>query len=214
MVGVAAETLDALMRANTRTGISQADIIIHVPLDDYGSLDWRKSAELIKEGYDAAESMRDSLLPLAIGEAEYARWKAQRLTRRRIALPSPAFVRVDGFSDSDARRLTQVLARHVGGAFNVDAIESDLTALSGLDRYESITWRIIDNAGGESGLLVEARAKPNSPPILMLALNLENTTSQDFRVTFTSTISGLRPRRIRLRTPHRRDGRIGSEHRG
>ena len=164
MVGVAAETLDALMRANTRTGISQADIIIHVPLDDYGSLDWRKSAELIKEGYDAAESMRDSLLPLAIGEAEYARWKAQRLTRRRIALPSPAFVRVDGFSDSDARRLTQVLARHVGGAFNVDAIESDLTALSGLDRYESITWRIIDNAGGESGLLWRPVPSRTAPP--------------------------------------------------
>ncbi len=190
MVGLAGETLDALMRANTRTGISQADVIINVPLEDYGSLDWRKSAELIQEGYDAAESMRDSLLPLAVGEAEYARWKAQRLTRRRIALPAPSFVRVDGFSDSDARRLTDVLARHVGAAFNMDGIEADLTALSGLDRYESLTWRIVGNAGGESGLLVEAHAKPNSPPILMLGFNLENTTSQDFRVTFTTRYLG------------------------
>jgi NTE family protein len=186
MVGLAGETLDALMRANTRTAISQADVIINVPLDDYGSLDWRKSGALIQEGYDAAESMRDSLLPLAVGEAEYARWKAQRMTRRRIALPPPAFVRVDGFSDSDARRLTEVLERYVGAAFNVAGIESDLTALSALDRYESITWSIVANAGGESGLLVEAHAKPNSPPILMLGLNLENTTSQDFRVTFTT----------------------------
>ena len=186
MVGLAGETLDALMRANTRTGIRQADIIINVPLENYGSLDWRKSAALIQEGYNAAESMRDSLLPLAVGEADYARWKAQRIARRRTVLPPPAFVRVDGFSGSDARRLSAVLARHVGTAFDVEGVERDLTALSGLDRYESISWRIVGDPAGESGLLVEAHAKPNSPPILMVGLNLENTTSQDFRVTFTT----------------------------
>ena len=190
LLGLAGETLDAMMRANTKAGIKQADIIINVPLAAYGSLDWRKSDALIAEGYKAAESMRDSLLPLAVSEAEYARWKAGRQARRRTALPVPAFVRVDGFSARDQQRLGSLLTRHVGVAFNIGAIETDLTALSGLERYETITWRIVGNAAGENGLLVEARVKPYGPPFLMVGLNLENTTSQDFRLTLTARYLG------------------------
>ena len=86
--------------------------------------------------------------------------------------------------------MSTLLARHVGVAFNVDAVQTDLTNLSGLDRYETITWRIVSNQAGENGLLVEAHPKPYGPPFLMLGLNLENTTSQDFRVTFTGRYLG------------------------
>jgi NTE family protein len=190
MMGLASDSLDAMMRANTKALIKQADIIINVPLEGYGSLDWRRSAELIEEGYRAAEAMREALLPLAISEAEYAQWTTARQARRRTALPVPAFTRVEGFSSSDERRLSTLLARHVGVAFDVDAVQTDLTNLSGLDRYETITWRIVSNQAGENGLLVEAHPKPYGPPFLMLGLNLENTTSQDFRVTFTGRYLG------------------------
>jgi NTE family protein len=186
MLGLAGGTLDAMMRASTRASIKQADIILNVPLADYGSLDWRRSSELIEEGYKAAEAMRDQLLPLAVSEEEYARWKAGRQARRRTALPVPTFVRAEGFSSSDERRLKDALvARHVGVPFNLDSIQTDLTELSGLDRYESITWSISTDATGATGLLVDAHPKPYGPPFLMLGFNLENTTSQDFRVTFT-----------------------------
>ncbi len=97
---------------------------------------------------------------------------------------------MEGFSSSDERRLSALLARHVGVAFDVNAVQTDLTNLSGLDRYETLTWRIVSNQAGENGLLVEAHAKPYGPPFLMLGLNLENTTSQDFRITFTGRYLG------------------------
>ncbi len=185
LFALAGATLDAMMRANTKVGIREADIIITVPLKDYGSLDWRRSADLIAEGYKAAESMRDSLLPLAVSEAEYTQWQAARRARRRSTLPVPAFARVEGFSSSDERYLTDLLARHIGVAFSVEDFQTDLAVLAGLDRYEAINWRIVTNAAGENGLLVNARPKPYGPPFLMLGLNLENTTSQDFRLALT-----------------------------
>ena len=78
-----------------------------------------------------------------------------------------------------------LLARHIGADFNAETFQTDIAVLSGLDRYETITWRFVKNAAGENGVLVQARPKPYGPPFMMLGLNLENTTSEDFRVTFT-----------------------------
>jgi NTE family protein len=185
MFALAGATLDAMMRANTKVAIKDADVIINVPLASFGSLDWRRSPALIDEGYKAAEAMRDVLLPLAVSEAEYARWTAGRAARRKTALPAPAFARVEGFGASDERHLTALLASHIGVPFSIERFEIDLAQLSGLDRYETVTWRIVNNAAGENGVLVVGRPKPYGPPFLMLGLNLENTTSEDFRVTLT-----------------------------
>ena len=106
LFAVGGASLDAMMRANTKLTIRQADIIIDVPLAEFGSLDWRRSKELIDEGYKAAEAMRDRLLPLAISADEYTKWQAARIGRRRTTLPAPSFSRVEGFSSSDERQLT------------------------------------------------------------------------------------------------------------
>jgi NTE family protein len=209
LFALAGATLDAMMRANTKEAIKSADIIINVPLGAYGSLAWRRSAELIEEGYKAAESMRDRLLPLAVSEAEYTRWAAAREARRRSTLPVPAFARLEGFSTSDEHHLSDLLARHIGVALNVERFEHDLAVVSGLDRYETVTWRIVDNPAGQSGLLVVGRPKPYGPPFLMLGLNLENTTSQDFRMTLTGRYLGYDI--VGSGSELRVDGTVGSD---
>jgi NTE family protein len=191
MLGLAGATLDAMMRASTLRAIKEADVVIDVPLQEYGSLDWRRSADLIAEGYKAAEAMRDRLLPFAVSESEYAAWVAARQARRRLQVPVPAFVTSQGFAGNDERRLTELLAPHVGVPLDVEALEYRLSELSGLDRYETIGWRFIANADGDQGLLIQARPKPYAPPFMMLGLNLENTTSDDFRITLTARYLGF-----------------------
>jgi NTE family protein len=185
LLSVATATLDSMARASSRRAIASADVVINVPLRDYGALDWRRSTELIQEGYKAAEAMRDALLPLAVSEEEYARWTQRRQGRRRTQLPAPAFTQVEGFAADDARRLETLLPRYVGAAVNVEDLERDLAPLSGLDRYQTVTWRLTRNAAGQSGLVIAAVQKPYAPPFMMLGLNLENTTSNDFRIAVT-----------------------------
>jgi NTE family protein len=185
MFGVAGNTLDAMMRASTRRALTSADLVINVPVQEFGSLDWRRYADLIAEGYRAAESMRDQLLPLAVSEAEFDAWRRFRQGRRRTELPVPTFVRADGFGASDTTRLNTLLARHVGVPMDIDAVESDIAFVAGLDRYETVTWRMIQDPVAGYGLRVLGRLKPYAPPFLMLGVNLENTTSSDFRITAT-----------------------------
>ena len=130
--------------------------------------------------------MRAQLLPLAVSEAEFEEWRRGRQARRRTELPPPAFIEADGFATSDTKRLDTLLARHVGVPLDIDALEADLAVVAGLDRYETVTWRMIRDVERGYGLRVHGRTKTYAPPFMMLGINLENTTSSDFRITTTA----------------------------
>ena len=185
LFGIAGETIDAMMRASTRRALGAADVVINVPLSEYGSLDWRRADALIEEGYRAAESMRDQLLPLAISESDYDTWRRARQARRRTDLPAPTFVQLEGFATGDAKRLNVLLAPHVGVPLDPTSVEHDIGLIMGLDRYQTVTWRLRNDPARGLGLLVRGRVKPYAPPFMMLGVNLENTTSSDFRITAT-----------------------------
>ncbi|HVG71952.1 MAG TPA: patatin-like phospholipase family protein [Vicinamibacterales bacterium] len=183
LLGLVSETTDAMMRASTRRALTSADVVVNVPLKEYGSLDWRRASSLIDEGYRAADAMRDQLLPFAVSEADFETWRTARRARRRTELPVPTFVQLDGFGASDAGRLDVLLARHVGTPVDVAGIEQDIATMAGLDRYQSVTWQLRDDSSRGVGLRVQGRVKPYGPPFLMLGLSLDNTTSSDFRIS-------------------------------
>jgi NTE family protein len=208
LLGLTGATLDAIMRSSSKTAVASADVLIDVPLKAYGSLDWRRSAELARKGYEAAEAVRERLLPFSVSEAEYNDWRRGRQQRRRTTLPVPAFVSVEGFFDADARRLQKLLQDQVGVALNVPVIEHAIKQLTGRDRYETIAWRVAPDETGREGLFVSGRAKFYAPPFLMLGVNLENTTSSDFSVSASARYLayGLLTSGSELRL----DGTIGS----
>jgi NTE family protein len=185
ILGLAGATIDAMMRANTRKALTSADVVLTVPLAGFGSLDWRRSDALIEAGYQAAEAMKATLLPFAVSDAEWQQWLDRRAAARRSLVARPAFVTLNGVGAADTRRMNDLLARHVGQPIDVALIERDLEELSGLDRYESITWRLAPDAAGAVGLVVDAVEKAYAPPFLMLGINLENTTSDQFELRLT-----------------------------
>jgi NTE family protein len=209
MFGVASNTLDAVMRASTKRALAAADVVVDVPLAKYGSLDWRRAPELIDEGYRAAEAMRDRLLPLAVSEAEFEAWRHARQARRRTDLPAPAFVQLDGIASDDAKRLNVLLARHVGAPLDLNALEHDISIVAGLDRYQTVTWRLVEDPARGVGLRIQGRVKPYAPPFMMLGVNLENTTSSDFRVTATARYLAFDV--VGSGSELRLDGTIGSD---
>lgn len=179
LVGLMSETVDVMMQANTRASMKAADIVINPPLDGFATLDWRRSAELAAEGYRAAEAMREQLLPLAISGTQWAAYQERRTSRRKTNFPVPQFVAVSGAVPADQARIEEVLAARVAQPLDVSKLEADLETLTGLDRYETVGWQL-DERDGQAGLRVEARSKAHGPPFLMLGVNLQNTTNDNF----------------------------------
>ncbi len=209
LMGLAGETIDAMMRASTREGMAAADVVINVPLAKYGSLDWRRAPELMEEGYRAADLQRDRLLPLALNETQFAAWRQTRQQRRRTELPVPEHVKLEGFGGNDSRHLTRRLARHIGVPLDLAEIENDIAEVSGLDRYDTITWRVERDADRAQVLVVRGLAKPYAPPFMMLGLNLQNTTSTDFRLTATARLLAFDV--VGSGSELRVDGTVGSD---
>ena len=188
-------TLDAMMRASTRRALAAADVVINVPLEEYGSLDWRRAAELIEEGLPrrrgdarraaAARGERGGVRGVAARPAgapahRAARagvHRARRLRHRRREAP-------------DARCSPGTSARRSTST----PLEQDIAIVAGLDRYETVTWRLVHDGARGVGLRVQGRVKPYAPPFMMLGVNLENTTSSDFRITRDRALSRLRRR--------------------
>jgi NTE family protein len=181
MFGLIGRTVDAMMRASTRNALKSADMTLAVDVEGFGSLDWRRADELIARGYQAAETRRADLLKYRASDADWQAWVAGRESRRLRNVPPPTFLELDGVEAGDTPIVRRALARHLNVPVNTALLEEDLASLTGLDRYQSITWQMTTTSQG-TGLLVHARPKTYAPPFLMLGLNIENTTSESFRV--------------------------------
>jgi NTE family protein len=181
MFGLLGRTVDAMMRTSIRVALAQADMTIAIDVQGFGSLDWRRSDELITRGYEAAEKRREELLKYRVSDEEWKFWIDARARRRKTTIPPPAFVTTSGVEPADAALVARALERHLNAPLDIPSLERDLATLSGLDRYQAIDWQMTDQ-NGRTGLLVRAREKVYAPPFLMLGLNIENTTSEDFRV--------------------------------
>src|SRR4051794_12649878 len=208
MLGLISQTVDSMMRANTRRVLQAADVVIAVDVRGFGSLDWRRGAGLIEQGYKAADERGAELLRYAVDDAEWQAWLAYRQQRRRAISGIPTSVMTSGITPGDAAAIRRRLAPHIGQPVDIPNLEKDLSALSGLDRYQSLVWEVAgppDNAA----LHVRARPKAYGPPFMMLGFNLENTTSSDFRVAFAGRYLAFDV--VGPRSELRLDASIGSD---
>jgi NTE family protein len=89
------------------------------------------------------------------------------------------------------------------------ALEADIAVVAGLDRYETVTWLMIRDGARGYGLRVRGRAKAYAPPFMMLGMNLENTTSSDFRITATARYLAFDT--VGSGSEWRIDGTVGSD---
>ena len=189
LFGVLGQTIDTMMSSGVRDALKQADLVVAPDLRGLTGMDWRKSDELIKRGYDGAEAVRDKLLPYAVDEATYAEWRQQREARRRSGTPAVQFVRVEGVGEADQRRIRAAFEReHVGKPFDRARVERDVLGMTGSDRYELVGYRVAAEPEG-LGLVITVTPKGYGPPFLLPALDLQNIDSNTFTLDLRARLA-------------------------
>jgi len=176
---VLGQSLSVMISANELQNMESADILVSVPLQKYGALDFDKADQIIKIGYDAAAAKAKILLTLAVDDATWKQYLADRASRRRDN-PIPTFVAVAGVNGYTAERVEKQMAGVVGKPVDFDELDQEIMYLKGTGRFSALTYQFIER-NGQQGLLVKAEENNYGttvirPLILVDGSDLKNVT--------------------------------------
>jgi NTE family protein len=191
---VIGSTMDTMMAVGVSKSLQSADIVITPDLRSFPGTDYRRSEELVERGYEAAEEVKDKLLPYAVDVEAFETWSRARLAKKRSGMPRLDAVRVEGVPEDEAERIGAILQRRlVGIETTLEDIELEVLRLTGTDRYETIRYALPEE-DGKTTLELYIAPKTHGPPFLLPALELENIDSNTFalnlrgRVVFYDTL--------------------------
>ena len=196
LFAVLGQTLDSMMTTGTRQALKSADLVIVPDLKGLTGNDWRRTDDLVNQGFKAAEAVSADLLKYQIDEAAYAEWTRARQARRRSAPPAVTRVVVEGLPPVETRSVQALLnERLLGKPLDREILEDAILRISGTDRYEIIQYSFRGAADGTE-LLVHVTPKSYGPPFLLPAIDVQNIDSSSFSI-------GLRLRLAVYDTPVR-----------
>lgn len=158
-----------------RATLGPRDILLLPGLEDVSSYDFRVLQRVVDAGTAAAEAERARLAQLALPEADYAQYVAQRNAHRAGQAPVQVqFVRADAASARYQRPIADVFGDLAGKPLDTADVEQRLTTLYGRGNLERLDYRLVADDRGQGGLEFSARRNSWGPNYLRLGLSLQD----------------------------------------
>ncbi len=185
---VLGQSLSVMISANELQNMENADILVSVPVQKWGALSFDDADAIIKAGYDAAAAKSKVLLTLAVDDATWKQYLADRASRRRSD-PVPMFIAVDGVNADLSRRVEEQMAGVVGKPLDFDELDQAIMRLKGFGRFSVLSYSF-EERNGQQGLLIKTEENTYGPPIvrpliLIDGSSLKNVTlDMGARITF------------------------------
>jgi NTE family protein len=164
-------------------GMAGADLIVKADVEKFSTSDYQKTEELIKAGYDAAEEKAQVLKAYELNDKDWEAYLREKESRIRTKVGVPQFIKVEGITGESEVNVAKFLAPLVGKPINQADLEELLTRLTGIGRYDSITYNLI-HEDDKDGLVIWVHEKSYAPPTLRPGVVIDGTQTDD--VTFTA----------------------------
>ena len=194
VLSVTEQLTNFLTRRSTEKQIESLtprDVLIVPELEDISSADFERADDIIPLGLQAALEHRERLVTLADPAAA---------PRSGVAEPHPEdypiqFVEIRNQSVLNEALIRSRLAVAAGDSLDVEALERSVDQIYSLDVFESVTYDLVRNDAGETGLLITALPRRWGPNYLQFGLELSNDFqgSSDFKLGAAYTRNALNP---------------------
>jgi NTE family protein len=175
-------SVSAVLDENELRSLEHADAVISVPLSEFRMRDYAKSDQIMKRGYEAANSRARLLEAFALDDADWQERQRVREARKRSDVPAPQFIQVEGTNAHEATDVSRYVKQFQGKPVDPVKLDKVLTRLTGVGRYDSAGYRLIEK-NGQTGLLVQVVEKNYAPPMFQTAFEVDG--SQSGNVDFT-----------------------------
>lgn len=164
-------------------GMSGADLIINANVEKYTSSDYGKSDELIQLGYEAAAEKANILKAYVLDDKHWAEYLREKGSRIRTRIGVPQFLKIEGIEGEAVVNVQRFLSPLLGKPLDQKDLDELLTRLTGVGRYDSITYEM-SRQNDKDGLLVRVHEKSYAPPSIRPGIVVDGTQTDD--VTFTT----------------------------
>ena len=174
-IDVTNQAFAIMIRSRTleqRAKLKPEDIVIEPELGRLTSSDFTKVPQAVRAGEQAARLMAKQLQALALGDAEYQQYLAQR-NPRELTKPVVDFIRVTPESQQYSDLVQARMDDLQGQPLDQEVVKDRLSSLYALDLFESIDYNLVDD-DGRNGLELNLRRKRAGPNYVRVGLNLED----------------------------------------
>jgi len=108
------QSVHVVVENNELHSLEQADAVVSVPLAEFHSVDYAKSAQIMQRGYDAANSRARLLEAFALGTVDWQEHRNVREARKQSDVPTPQFIEVEGTNAHEATDVIRYVIRFQG----------------------------------------------------------------------------------------------------
>jgi NTE family protein len=174
---VAKQSLNVSLIQNALRSLKQADIVIAPEVKEFGVTDFYKGVDLMTKGYEAIMAKVALLRNLALSTEEYVQYTAAK----RAKIPyttttiTPAFIELTGNERTHSALLQGKLEGLKNQELRFEDIKQATKELMTLREFEQVTYQVVHNSQGETGLLFDIREKPWGPDYFRLGLNVSTS---------------------------------------
>ena len=189
LFSVAGRSVSVMIMGSVRRNLRNADLILTPDTEAISASSYEQFAALAERGYAEAARKARFLETLSLSEADYAEHLRARRARIRERRPLPQFITVTGTSAGRAAELRERFTFLLGRPLDRERLETALTRLTGIGRYERAEWAPVARDGVE-GLEIRVSEKPYAPPVLNPAFTIDGSDVRNIgfniggRVTF------------------------------
>jgi NTE family protein len=188
--GILGRSVELVIAETEIRGMAGADLLIKADVEKYSTSDYEKTDEFIARGYEAAQAKEQVLKAYALDDAAWSSYLHQKTSRRRGPIGVPMFVRVEGVDPTGSKNIQQYLKGFVGKPLDSKSLEVVLDRLTGVGRYDSISYAIVEE-NGQQGLVFRAHERSYAPPFLLPSVEIDGSEPQDVSFTLGARLTAM-----------------------
>jgi NTE family protein len=188
--GVLGQSISVMIGANELRSMELADMMVSVPVEKWGALSFDDADAIIKAGYDAAAAKSKVLLTLAVDDATWNEYIAERNARRIVNAPVPTFVAVEGSDGHLAKKVERQMAGLVGQPIDFEKLDSQIMRLRGIGRFSVLNYQMTEK-NGQPGLLIKTEESVYGPPFVLPLILVDGASLSNVQFNLGARVNWL-----------------------
>jgi NTE family protein len=176
VLSVTEQLTNFLTRRNTEEQLAlmgEDDILIVPELGNFSAANFAQATEIVATGYEAGMAQRSALESLARQAPGAARKSLQVAPKEYIV----HFIEIENGSVLNDEIIRSRLDAEIGKPLDRAALFTSLDRIYSLDQFRSVTYDLVKNDAGQTGVLVRALPREWGPNYLQFGLELSSDFS-------------------------------------